>query len=118
MEDVFALLTAVAVAFGPLAVAVTKLVDMLRNLLDRTPESPWPKWVWNLAAFVIAGLVCVLFQLDVASALVAQVPRLSGLSLTGTAGQLLTALGVGGFASYWHEHLDALSAKAKGKASG
>lgn len=113
MEDVFALLTAVAVAFGPLAMAVTKLVDMLRNLLDRTPETPWPKWVWNAAAFVIALAVCILWQLDVVSALVAQVPAFGDKTLSPVMGQVLTGLGVAGFAAFWHEHMDKTSHQAK-----
>lgn len=112
MNDVFALLTATAVAFGPLAVADTKLVDMVRNLL---PSGP--RWLWNVLAFGIGIAVCVLFQLNVVDALVHQVPALADTDLSGVSGQLLTGLGVGGFASYWHERMDLASARAKGTAS-
>lgn len=117
MEQVFELLTAVGVAFGPLAMADTKLVDLLRNLLDRSPETQWAKWIWNVAAFAIGLLVCVLFQINVMAPLVEAVPRLSGLDMSGLPGEVLTGLGVGAFASFWHERMDLISSRAKGKAS-
>ena len=116
MDEVFATLTAVAVAFGPLAMADTKLVDMLRNMTDI--DDNWPKWTWNIAAFVIGVGVCLLWQLNVMEPLVAQVPALSGADLSGFPGELITGLGVGAFASYWHENMDLKSSRAKGKASG
>lgn len=111
MDDVFALLTAAAVAFGPLAVADTKLVDALRNVLDK--DDTWPKVTWQVAAFAIGLAVCLLWQFNVVGALVKQVPALAGVDLDGTAGQVLTGLGVGGFASYWHERMDLASSRAK-----
>jgi len=111
MDDVFALLTAAAVAFGPLSIAVTKLVDMLRNLVDE--DNSWPKWSWNILAFVLALAVCVLWQLNVLEPLVNQIPALSSADVSGTLGYILTGLGVGAMASYWHERMDKASSEAK-----
>lgn len=116
MEDVFATLTAVAVVFGPLAVADTKLVDSVRNVLDK--DDSWPKVTWNILAFVLGLAVCLLWELNVVEALVTQVPALSGVDLSGVPGQVLTGLGVGGFASYWHERMDLASSRAKAAAGG
>lgn len=112
MENVFGLLTAVAVAFGPLAVGVTKLVDGARNILPGGP-----KWLWNVLAFVIGVLVCVAFQIDALAALVAQVPAFGDKTLDPVVSQVLTGLGVGGMSSYWHERMDLASSRAKGTAS-
>lgn len=113
MEQVFALLTAVAVAFGPLAMGVTKIVDGIRNALPSAP-----KVLWVPLAMVVAIAVCLLFQIDVVSALAEQVPAFADKTLDPFWGRLLTGIGVGGFASYWHERMDLASAKAKGTASG
>jgi hypothetical protein len=104
MEQAIALISAIAVAFGPLAAGVTKLVDTLRNLFDRTDTAP--KWTWNIAALVISLAVCLGFQLDVVTALMKQVPALVNTDLSDVAGQILTAIGVAGFAAYWHEKMD------------
>jgi hypothetical protein len=112
MENVFALLTAVAVAFGPLAIGVTKLVDGVRNVMPGGP-----KWLWNVLAFVIGILVCVLFEIDVVAALAAQVPAFADKTLDPFVSQLITGLGVGGTASYWHERMDLASSRAKGTAT-
>lgn len=112
LAPVFALITGVAVAFGPLAIGVTKLVDGLRLLVDRTPETPWPGWVWIGAAMVISIAACLGFQINVADALIQQIPALNGSTiLTGVWGQIVTGVGVAGMASYWHETM-ALKAAA------
>lgn len=115
MDQVFAVLTAIAVAFGPLAIADTKLVDLVRNALDK--GDTWPKWTWNLLAFGLGLAVCILFELNVIEPLVQMIPRLAGTDVTGVAGQIVTGLGVGGFASYWHERMDLASSRADGTAS-
>jgi len=115
MQDVFAVLTAVGVAFGPLAIADTKLVDLVRNLLDK--NDTWPKFTWIVLAMVLALAVCLLWELNIVEPLVAMVPRLSGVDVSGVPGEILTGLGVGGFASYWHERMDLASSRADGAAS-
>lgn len=112
MQQVFDLLAAVVVAFGPLAVGVTKIVDGIRNALPGGP-----KWLWVPLAMVVAILVCVLFQIDVVAALAAQVPAFADKTLDPFVSQLLTGIGVGGMASYWHERMDLASSRAKGTAS-
>ena len=58
MFDAFgAALAAALVVAGPVSVAVTKLVDFIRNLFgDREPSMP--SWVWNVLAMVLGVLIC------------------------------------------------------------
>lgn len=112
MEQVFGLLTALAATFGPLAIGITKLVDGVRNVMPGGP-----KWLWNVLAVGLGVLVCWLFSIDAISAIAAQVPAFADKTLDPLAGQLITGVGVGGMASYWHERMDLASSRAKGTAS-
>jgi membrane-bound ClpP family serine protease len=113
LAPVFALIAGLVVTFGPLAIGLTKLVDGIRSIVDRTPESPWPDWVWIAVAFVIGIGVCLGFEINVADALIQQVPAFNGsTALEGAAGSVFTGAGMAGMASYWHNTMKVKSAKA------
>jgi len=96
--------TAFLVLAVPIAVGVTKAVDLVRNAID--PNDSIPKVVWNILAFVFGVALCIGWQVNLASA-----AGLKQSSLAGTAGQILTGLALGAMASFWHEAMDAWSAK-------
>jgi membrane-bound ClpP family serine protease len=91
---------------------ITKLVDFLRDLLDK--EDTWPRFTWIVAAFVIALAICLGFEVNIIGGFFKELPAFSGSSsMDGTAGQILTAIGLAGAASYWHERMDLASSSAK-----
>lgn len=102
-DQVFAVITAVGLAFGPLAIGVTKLVDGVKHLIDAS--NTMDGWVWVVLAFALGIGTCFLFHINVLGPIVAQVPRLSDMNVNGAPGEIVTGLGVAGMASYWHEHL-------------
>jgi hypothetical protein len=104
--DVFVLL----LAYGAV---VTKSTDFVRNVLDA--NDTYPKWVWNVAALVIAVGYAVGWQLDASAAILALVPAFAknAEALTGFPGQVLTGLAAFGAAGFLHEAFDALSGIAK-----
>jgi len=111
MEDVFAVFTTFVIAVLPLAVGVTKAVDLIRNVADK--DDSWPKLSWNAASFVLGVGLCVGWQFNFMAPLAAAIPALKGSSaLSGVSGQLLTGIAVGAMASFWHEKLDAWSSAA------
>jgi hypothetical protein len=113
LAPVFALIAGLVVTFGPLAIGLTKLVDGIRSIVDRTPESPWPDWVWILVAFVIGIAVCLGFEINVADALIQSVPAFDqSTALEGVWGSVFTGAGMAGMASYWHNNMKVKSAKA------
>jgi hypothetical protein len=77
-------------------IVVTKIVDTVRNGLDRGDTAP--KMVWNVLAFV----------LGIAGAFLYNVEDVTGLG--GPLGQVGSGLVIGATASGWHEILDAFSA--------
>jgi hypothetical protein len=97
-------------------VAVTKLVDLVRNTFGKKPdgsEKNVPKYVWQLCALAFGVMSALLFGINVFES------DFAGRSwASGVAGQVLTGLAIGAAGSGWHEALDALSGVAKaGKAS-
>lgn len=98
-------ITAFLVAVGPLAIMVTKTVDTLRNLFGVKP-----KWVWNFSAFAVGVGYCLLFAVNLMGNIAFRPELVS--RLRGTWGEVLTGLAIGGVSSFWHEHMDATSAKA------
>lgn len=111
MESVTAALTAFLVTAGPLAVLVTKGVDLVRNLFD--PNAGAPKVVWNVVAFVVGVALCVGWQLNPVAGLAHTVPALmASTGLDGVVGQVLSGLVLGAMAGFWHEKLDQWSASA------
>lgn len=102
---------ALAVAFGPGAMGITKLVDFVR---DFDKGDTWPKFVWIALAFVIALVICLGFQVNIIGGFFKELPAFQGgTQLDGVAGQILTAVGLAGAASYWHERMDLASSAAK-----
>jgi hypothetical protein len=113
LAPVFALIAGLVVTFGPLAIGLTKLVDGIRSIVDRTPESPWPDWVWIVVAFVIGIGVCLGFEINVADALIQSVPAFDqSTALEGVWGSVFTGAGMAGMASYWHSSMKLKSAHA------
>lgn len=98
-----------AVILG-LSLTVTKVVDLLRNAFDK--GDTWPKWVWNVVAFVVGVALCVGWQHSFVNDLFSQVPALANVNLTGTLGYLLSGLILGGLSGFGHELMDALSSVA------
>src|SRR5262245_50954102 len=105
MEAAFTVLTTFLIAALPIAVAVTKGVDTIRNLVD--PQDKLPKVIWNLLAFVIGVLFCLGWNFNLFAPLVQAIPALkeSGLA-NGNAGEVATGLAIGAMGGFWHEKLD------------
>jgi len=98
-----AFLAALVLAFGPGARGLTWIVDRVR---DAVPFGDNPKYkiVWPLLAFAIALLIVFGWDVNIVGALGEAVPGLKDTAaLNGWLGQLLTALGLAGFASTWHD---------------
>lgn len=111
-SQVFALLAGVVIIFGPLSVGLTKLVDMVRNLVDSDGSAP--KWAWNVLALVLGVVVAIVFEMNVMSQVLDLIPQFSdGTSLDGALGQVITGVGMAGMAAYHHETMDRKSAEAK-----
>jgi hypothetical protein len=104
-------LGALAVAFGPGAIGITKIVDFVRGF-DKFDS--WPKWAWIVLAFIVAFAICLGFEINIIGGFFKELPAFSGSSsMDGVAGQALTAVGLAGMASYWHERMDLASSEAK-----
>lgn len=112
MEEVIGALTGLLAAAVPLAVGVTKGVDLTRNLVD--PSDRLPKATWNIAAFAFGILLAIGWQFNIAGGLADVVPALANSTrLDGVAGQLLTGVAIGAMSSFWHEKLDQWSSSTK-----
>jgi hypothetical protein len=109
-----AALTAALVVAGPVAVAVTKVVDFVRNLFgDREPSVPG--WVWIALAWVVAFAMCFGWNINLANVIVQAVPALANSDvLAGSAGTAVTAAGVAGMASFWHDKMAQWAAAHQG----
>lgn len=114
-SQVFALLAGVVIIFGPLAVGLTKLVDMVRNMVDPTGvRFAGARWVWNVLALVLGLVVALVFEMNVMAQVLDLIPQFSdSTALDGVVGQVLTGVGMAGMASYHHETMDRKSAEAK-----
>lgn len=107
--DVFgpaaAAIAALVIAAWPLSVAVTKVVDFVRNLFGAA-EPNIPSWVWNVAAFVIGIVAALGWGINLFSPVVAAIPALSDKAGTqNTAGQVLTGIVLGAMAGFWHDKM-------------
>jgi hypothetical protein len=117
VEAAFTTLTTFLIAALPLAVGVTKVVDAVRNLIDS--DDSFPKFVWNLVAFVVGVAFCLGWNFNLFAPLVESIPALKDSGLAdGTAGEVLTGVAIGAMGGFWHEKLDEWSAKAKAAKSG
>lgn len=97
-----------AVGLG-LAAMVTKLVDFTRNTLDK--GDTWPKWVWQLEAFVLGILLALLYKQSDVSQIPGLPPFLS--DSTGALAAVVVGVVIGAVSSGFHELFDALSGVAK-----
>lgn len=103
LAPVIAVLTGALIVFLPGARGVTWIVDRIR---DAVPfgDDPNFKIVWPLAALVVALIACLGWQINVVGGILTQIPRFAGsTALDGTAGQVLTAVGIAGASSSWHD---------------
>lgn len=106
--------TAFLVAVGPLALGITKLVDLIRNVADK--NDTLPKWVWNVVPIVLGigyALVTATNFVNLVSGLNPNVTE----HLGNVWGQIVTGVALGGVAAFWHEHLDATSMRASAYAA-
>ena len=110
MGSTMNLFTAFLITIGPMAIGVTKAVDLVRNAIDKAGTKP--KVIWNILAFVFGIALAVLFHYDFAEALVHSVPALSTTNIAGLAGEILTGIGIGGMAGFWHEPLSSWGTKS------
>jgi hypothetical protein len=95
-------LAAIAATFGPID---TKLVDLLRNAAQRFAKRDLPKWLTQVAAFVIGELLS--FSSNVS------LPVVRGLSGFGV--HVVMGLLIGAAGSGWHEVFDFISSTAKAR---
>lgn len=89
--------------FGPGARGITWIVDRIRDTVS-FGDDPRFKLLWPAVALVIALASCLLFEINVVGAVLADVPRFATSSaLSGVWGQIVTAIGIAGFSSSWHD---------------
>lgn len=108
---ILAALVAALVAIGPLAIATTKVVDLIRNLVDGGDRAP--KWVWNVVSFAVGIAIAYGWDVNVLGPVAEAIPRLSGSGfLSGLGGDLLTGIVIGGAGGLWHDKFQQWSAAA------
>lgn len=90
-----------------IGLVITKLVDMLRNLID--PDDTKPKAWWNISSAVLGVGVCVIWRIDVITGVLGE-SRLGEWPAL-----ILSGLVVGAVGSGWHEGLDWLSSAGKAR---
>lgn len=84
------------------ALVITKLVDTVRNAVD--PQANLPKVVWNVSAFVIGIVVCLIWDVNM-------LENFGSNELQDTAGEVLSGILLGAGGSAWHEVLDFFSGR-------
>src|SRR5262245_13688528 len=90
-------------AFGPGARGLTWIVDRVRDAVPFGDDARF-KIVWPLLAFLIAALIVFGWDVNLVGSLADAVPGLKdSAALDGWLGQLLSAIGLAGFASSWHD---------------
>jgi hypothetical protein len=104
MLDFVAFLTAV----GPVAIFITKAVDAVRSF---DHGDTWPKGLWIALALVFGVVVALLTGVNFVGLVEGVRPEVAE-RLTGTVGEVLTGLAIGGTASFWHEQMDKTSSLA------
>lgn len=97
--------TAFLVAIGPLAIMITKGVDFVRSF-DKGDT------IWKGAWIALAMVLGVGYALLTKSNYTNLIDNPTVMNLTGTAGQVVTGLGIGAMASFWHEPLSGWGNKA------
>ena len=106
-----AAIAAVILVAGPLSVAVTYVVDFIRNATDLNDNRP--SWWWNVMALLLGVGLAFGWSINLLSAVVAAVPTLSDKAGThNNLGILLTGLVIGSMAGFWHDKMAQWSAWA------
>lgn len=105
MLDFVVFLTAV----GPVAIFVTKVVDAVRSF-DK--GDTWSKGLWIVLAMVVGVAIALITGYNFIGLIEGVRPEVLD-KLTGTTGEILTGLAIGGTASFWHEQMDKTSSLAK-----
>jgi hypothetical protein len=94
----------IAVAW-PLSVAVTKVVDFVRNLFG-DKQAMMPSWLWNVVAFAVGIGAALGWGINLLAPVVAQVPALADKAGTNDVlGQVLTGIVLGAMAGFWHDKM-------------
>lgn len=106
-----AALAAALIVAGPVSVAVTKIVDLVRNAVgDRLPS-----WGIQVVALIAALALCLGWDINLANTVVQAIPALSDSDmLSGVGGTLVTALAVFGMSSFWHDKMAQWAAAHQG----
>lgn len=96
-------------ALGASALVIEKVVSFLRNAFDKAGRLS--TFWWNVTALVLGVCYTLGWQINLAPALAALVPALSGSTrLTGVSGQVLTGLAIGAASGFWYATFQALEA--------
>jgi hypothetical protein len=96
-------------ALGALAITVEKIVSFIRHVLD--PTGKFPTWVWNVLAMLVGIGFALGWQINLLPAVLKLIPAFETSSaLTGTSGQVLTGLAIGGASGFAYGVLQALEA--------
>jgi hypothetical protein len=91
-----------------LAILITKVVDLIRNVVGDFLGGVLPKATWNLAALGLGVAVAVAWRINILDNYSDPTSVVQGYF-----GQVLTGLVIGGVSSGYHELFDALSGAAK-----
>jgi len=100
--------TEIVLVMTVFSMLITKVVDLLRNIVGPVIGPYVPKWTWNAAPL----------GLGIAMAIAWRINALDNYSdptsvVQGVFGQVLTGLAMGGTSSGYHELFDVLSSTAK-----
>lgn len=92
------------VLFGPTALGLMWIVDRVRDFMGEKGFDPSLKWLWPVLALVLSLVLCLVFQINIIAPAIKQVPLfLQSNALDGVWGQVVTAVGLAGLASAWHD---------------
>ena len=94
-----------ALTLAAASAAITKIIDVVRNLLGETVEPNVPKVVWNAGALTLGVVAAFAFNIEPVD--------LAGVQAEGAMLKILTGLVAGGLASGWHELFSSLSSVQK-----
>lgn len=97
---------------GAIPLLIRGAIEFVRRAVD--PKSKWPSFTWPVLAFVIGVVGCLVYGFNYISSLVinGQAPH----GFTGTSGQVLTGLILGGLALAWNTPLAHIQVSTKAKA--
>lgn len=100
-------------SLAALSLTVEKIVSFIRNAIGKTPEGAdkFPTWVYNVLAMIVGVAFALGWQINLVPAVLELIPAFKASSaLTGTSGQVLTGLAIGGGAGFAYGVLQALEA--------